>query len=60
MSVERLRVPADRLTVVCNPDELGFETTSELSPLEGTIGQDRAESALGLALDIDAEGFTIS
>jgi lon-related putative ATP-dependent protease len=59
MSVERLRVPADQLTVVCDPDELGFETTSALSPLEGTIGQDRAESALGLALDIDAEGFNL-
>ena len=59
MGIERLRVPSDRLTTKCDPDELGFETTEELAPLEGTIGQERAVSALELGLDIDEPGFNL-
>ena len=59
MSVQRLEVPAESLTSVCDPDRLGFETTEEIEPLEGTIGQERATSALELALDIDARGFNL-
>lgn len=39
------------------PDDLQFETTDEIEPLVGTIGQPRAISAL--ALDIDAAGFNL-
>ena len=42
-----LKVPASKLTVVCDPDNLGFETTDEVVPLEGTVGQDRAVAARG-------------
>ena len=59
MSVEHLKVPVRSLTRVCNPDALGFETTAEVTPLDGTIGQDRAISALEIGLDIDAPGFNI-
>ena len=59
MSVECLKVPVERLTRVCDPDSLGFETTSEVSPLEGTIAQERAMSALELGLGIEADGFNI-
>ena len=59
MSVEHLEVPADKVTRTCDPDDLGFETTDEVEPLEGTIGQERAVSALELALDIDAPGFNL-
>ena len=59
MPVERLKVPLERLTRVCDPDSLGFETTSEVKPLQGTIAQDRAMSALELGLGIDADGFNI-
>ncbi|MCH8205528.1 MAG: AAA family ATPase [Chloroflexi bacterium] len=59
MSVQEREVPAEKLAVVCNPQDLGFETTDELRPLEGTIGQERAVSALELALDIDAPGFNL-
>ena len=52
-------VPADRLTRTCDPDELGFETTDDVAPLEGTIGQERAVSALEMGLDIDASGFNL-
>ena len=59
MSVERLKVPIERLTRVCNPDSLSFETTVEVAPLEGTMAQERAASALELGLGIDAEGFNL-
>ena len=59
MSVERLKVPIESLTRVCDPDSLGFETTADIAPLEGTIAQDRAMSALELGLGIDADGFNI-
>ena len=59
MGVQHLKVPADKLTRVCNPDDLGFETTERVEPLEGTIGQERAISALELALDIDSPGFNL-
>ena len=59
MSAKRLKVPIERLTRVCDPDSLGFETTSEVPPLQGTIAQDRAISALELGLGIEADGFNI-
>lgn len=59
MSIEHLRVPAEQLTKVCDPEELGFETTDEVAPLEGTIGQERAVSALEMGLNIDQPGFNI-
>ena len=59
MSKEDLEVKQEDLTKECDPDDLGFETTDEVDPLEGTIGQERAISALELALDIDAPGFNL-
>ena len=55
----RLRVPVDRLTTHIDESTLGFTTTQEVSPLEGTIGQDRALRALDFGLDVDAPGFNI-
>ena len=59
MGIEHLRVAADRLAPAFDPDELGFDTTEEVESLEGTIGQDRAISALELGLDIEAPGFNL-
>ena len=59
MSVDHLRVSIEQLAPVCDPDSLGFETTSDLDPLSGTIGQERAVSALELGLEIEAPGFNI-
>ena len=60
MSIDDARVPFEMLARRCDPDELGFETTDELPPLEGTIGQERAISALELGLDIEEPGSTSS
>ena len=59
MSIEQLKIPVERLTRVCDPDSLGFETTSEVAPLEETIAQERAISALELGFGIEADGFNI-
>ena len=52
-------VPPDRLNVRCDPNSLDFETTGEVAPLEGMIGQERALSALNLALNISEPGFSL-
>lgn len=59
MGIERLEVPLDSLKKSFDPESLGFETTDEVSPLDGLLGQERAESALELALGIDAPGFNL-
>ena len=59
MGTERFEVPLDRLTQVCDPDELGFESTADIDPLDDTIGQERAISAMELALDLDAPGYNL-
>ena len=59
MSIDHLKVPPELLNRRCLPHSLSFETTAELEPLEGTIGQERAISALELGLDIDASGFNL-
>ena len=59
MTIDRLKVPIQRLTTVCDPDTLGFATTAEIAPLAGTIGQERAVSALEMGLEIEAAGFNV-
>ena len=59
MAIDHLRTPADKLTNRCDPESLGFETTKTVTPLEGTIGQDRAVSALELGLNVEDRGFNL-
>ena len=54
-SMYRLK-PRD-LRKSCNPKSLKFETTKELLPLKGIIGQDRALRSLEFALTIDHQGI---
>ncbi len=39
---------AQELHRCCDPASLGFETTAEIEPLSGALGQDEAMKALGL------------
>ncbi len=59
MDIGSLEVPHGKLTKVCNPDDLGFETTEQVPPLQGTIGQERAVEALEFGLGIDAPDFNV-
>lgn len=49
----------DDLYKCCDEKVLQFETTDELPPLEGTIGQARALSAIDFGLSLDSSGFNI-
>ena len=54
-----LRVPVKQLRRECNPSVFRFKTTAEIRPLEGTVGQDRAVSAMDFGLSIEAQGYNI-
>ncbi len=43
----------------CDTDLFSFKTTDELPPFEGTIGQDRALSAIDFGLSLESKGFNI-
>jgi lon-related putative ATP-dependent protease len=49
----------DKLRKECDPKLMACETTTELSPLEQIIGQERAVKALKFGLDIKERGFNI-
>jgi lon-related putative ATP-dependent protease len=53
------KVEKDELYKCCEPSELPFETTDEITPLKETVGQKRALSALKFGLGIDSHGFNI-
>ncbi len=53
------KVSKEELYNCCEPSELPFKTTDEISPLRETIGQKRALSALQFGLGIDSHGFNI-
>ncbi len=43
----------------CNPAIFDFESTNELEPIEGIVGQEKALRALKLGVDIKAPGYNI-
>ncbi|MGD2080445.1 MAG: ATP-binding protein [Nitrospirota bacterium] len=58
MPVEPLK--PEELYKCCDPKTLEFfETTSDIEPKEGTIGQDRALKALDFGLELESKGFNI-
>jgi predicted ATP-dependent protease len=56
---EDRRVPPDRLRWFCDPADLPFETTGQLSPQDGAIGQERGVAALEFGLDMESPGFNL-
>lgn len=53
------RVAPEDLYRSCDAEELGFEATSDLPPLDGTVGQDRALNSLHFGLEIEADGYNL-
>ncbi len=49
----------EELTWRCDPAQFEFASTAELEGLEGTIGQDRALTAIEFGLGIRKDGFNI-
>jgi lon-related putative ATP-dependent protease len=54
-----LRVPPEQLRRLLDPESLPFETTEDVEPLTGTIGQPRALDAVQFGLAISARGYNL-
>jgi lon-related putative ATP-dependent protease len=52
-------VPLSELRPACDPSVFAFQTTAEVEPHVGLIGQDRAVEAIKFGLAIDSRGFNI-
>ena len=52
-------IPAAQLRVECDPAELGFDTTEDLKPHDGLIGQERAIGAIELSASISHQDFNL-
>jgi lon-related putative ATP-dependent protease len=50
---------AEELRAVCDPGALPFDTTAELEPLVGMIGQDRAVGATAFGIGMRRAGFNL-
>ncbi|SHK32117.1 lon-related putative ATP-dependent protease [Anaerobranca californiensis DSM 14826] len=57
--VEKYRLKAEQLTSLCDIGIFDFETTADLTPLKGIIGQERAVSALTFGLKVKKKGYNI-
>jgi lon-related putative ATP-dependent protease len=57
--VEQYRLAPEDLAWRCDPVQFEFATTRDLPALEGTIGQDRAVTAIEFGLGIKNNGFNI-
>jgi lon-related putative ATP-dependent protease len=49
----------EELYKCCEPDALKFETTDNITPIDGTIGQKRALDAIDFGLSLESNGFNI-
>jgi len=49
----------DDLKWTCDPANFEFDSTSEIKPLEGILGQERAIKALKLGVDLRSQGYNI-
>jgi len=53
------RLSPDQLYRSCDAEQLGFETTAEVAPADGTVGQERALHSLEFGLEIKANGYNL-
>jgi len=49
----------EKLRLECQLDTVGCETSAELGPVEGIIGQDRAIKALKFGVEMKGKGFNV-
>lgn len=59
MNANKYRLKPGELRKKCNPGSFKFNSTAELKPLTGIIGQERAIGAISIGLDVDNEGYNI-
>lgn len=59
MDINKCKVKTKDLRKNCNSSIFKFESTAEIKPLKGIIGQDRAVHSLAFGLDIQNQGYNI-
>ena len=59
MNTDIYKVKARDLCKSCPPSMFKFNTTAEVKPLKGIIGQERAVRSLEFALDMNNEGYNV-
>ena len=59
MALDIVELKPEALRCVCDPSIFDFECTSEIKPLEETIGQDRALQAIEFGVGIKSHGYNI-
>ena len=52
-------LPPEKLKWRCDPNSLGFNSTNDIEPYRGIIGQDRAVKSIDLGLKIKSRGYNI-
>lgn len=57
--MEQFRLNWQQLNHFCSTEVFSFNTTEELQPLKGIIGQDRAAEALSFGLRMNKKGYNI-
>ena len=49
----------DELYKTCEKDLMPFKTTSELTPLDVPLGQEKALAAIDFGINVDFDGYNI-
>ncbi len=55
----KLRIKTDKLRWICDPKLIPAKLSSELKPINGLLGQERALEAVSFGLDIPSAGYNI-
>ena len=59
MDLKEYEVPAEQLSVKCDPELFNFECTKDLAPFREFIGQDRAIRGIEFGLQMKNKGYNI-
>jgi lon-related putative ATP-dependent protease len=54
-----VKLAVSELHNICDPASLGFETTTEVEPLAGALGQEEAMKALSFGVSVASKGYNI-
>lgn len=57
--LSKYKIPVENLKNKCNLDSFEFNTTEDLKPLKGIIGQQRAADAMNFGLKMKKKGYNI-
>lgn len=55
----KYELPASELRSICDPAQFKFKNTSQVSPLDGVIGQKRAVRAIEFGLEMNSPGYNV-